>query len=401
MGSGAGEQASRRAGAHLQRLLPPARLLACSSALFFLFGAATEATDRIVLRDLTTIRSDVASFDVDGLVLTADRPSGGKLVTWDEMESLQLADEKQQAGADKLLEEIGLPLYRLRVRLETGDDEGLLEPAEKLYPIFRERRSVSALIVLQSLVWGRIAHGRREAAVEPWLLEFEVLRSRAAKLSDIPGARKPRIDAPSALLAELEPVWFDAEAAKAVLPAAEKALQRMSEPLPPGASLYLASLALAGGNTAKAKTYVQAEIDPNNLATPLKQILLAQSELKSNPAAAADRLQRVVADLEQMGESNETRRLFLHPLSLYWLGRAQLASDKPAVQQAGLLTLLRIPALEGNQSAELSAAALSEVAQFYIKDTALAARLRREILQQFPSSWHARQLRAPPAAASR
>jgi hypothetical protein len=105
--------------------------------------------------------------------------------------------------------------------------------------------------------------------------------------------------------------------------------------------------------------------------------------------------------LEQASESNEAKRLFLHPLALYWLGRAQLAGEKPPMQQAGLLTLLRIPALEGNQSPELSAAALHEVAQFYAKDAALAARLRREILQQFPSSWHARKLRVTPVGASR
>ena len=374
---------------------------ACPILLLCLIVAGAHGADRIVLRDFNVIRGEVASFDADGLVLAAGRPSGGKLVTWDEVESLQLDDDKQQADADKLLKEIGLPLYRLKVRLETGDDEGLLEPAEKLFPVFRERRSVSALIVLQSLVWGQIAHGQREAAVEPWLLEFELLRARAAKVSDIPGTRKPRIDGPSALLAELEPVWFDAEAAKAALPAAQKSLAGMAEPVPPGAQLYIASLALAAGDQAKAQEYFQGDVDPGNLAAPLKQILLGQTEIKTNPAAAVDRLQKTIAELEQTAEGNEAKRLYLHPLALYWLGRAQLASDQAATRQAGLLTLLRIPALEGNQSMELSAAALSEVARFYAKDAALAARLRREIVQQFPSSWHARALRTPPAAASR
>lgn len=406
MGVWAGEQASAGAGEQAGNSVgSSARLLTCSPALVAALSAllsSAQAADRIVLRDLNVVRSEVVSFDADGLVLAVERPGGGKLVTWDEVESLQLADKKQQAEAEKTRKEIGLPLYRLRVRLETGDDDGLLEPAEDLYRVFRERRSPSALIVLQSLVWGRIAHGRREAAVEPWLLEFELLHSRAAKLSDIPGTRKPRIDAPSALLAELEPVWFDAAAAKAALPNAEKALKRMSEPIPPGATIYVASLALAAGDLAKATAHLQRDIDTDNLANGLKQILQAQLELQQrNAASAVNRLQKAVTELEQAGESNEAKRLFLHPLALYWLGRAQLAGDKPSAQQAGLLTLLRIPALEGNQSPELSAAALHEVAQFYAKDAALATRLRREILQQFPSSWHAQKLRATPAAASR
>jgi hypothetical protein len=366
-----------------------------------LLPCVAHAADRLVLRDLSTIRSDVASFNADGLVLTAERPGGGKLVFWYEVESLELDDKNQQAEAIKLLEEIGLPLYRLRVRLQTGDDEGLLAPAAELYPVFRERRSVSALVVLQSLVWGRIAHGQREAAVEPWLREFELLRSRAAKVSDIPGSRKPGVDAASALLAELEPAWFDAEAAKTALPAAEKALQAMSKPVPPGAIMYVASLALAAGERQKSSEYLEEEIDSNNLAASLKQTLLAQSELPDNAVAAANRLQKTVAELEEAGENNEARERFLHPLALYWLGRAQLASDKPAVQQSGLLTLLRIPALEGRQSPELSAAALHEVAQFYAKDAPIATRLRREITQQFPGSWHARQRRATPTGAAR
>jgi hypothetical protein len=382
-----------------------ARLLACSGSLIAAIIALTgsaHAADRIILRDLTIIRSSVASLDPDGVVLSSERTSGGKLVTWDEVESLHVADEKQQAEAERLLSEIGLPLYRLRVRLETGDDEGLLEPAEALFPIFRERRSPTALIVLQALVWGRIAHGQRASAVDPWLLEFEVLRSRAARLSDIPGARKPKIDAASALLAELEPVWFDAAAAKAALTAAEKSLRSMTEPIPPGATLYVASLALAAGDLARTKTYLQQDVDPGSLASTLRHILQAQLDLQSkNAPAAMDRLQKVVLELEQPGESHETARWHLHPLALYWLGRAQLAIDKPATQQAGLLTLLRIPALEGNQSPELSAAALHEVAQHYAKDAALSGRLRREIQQQFPSSWHARQLSPTPAGPSR
>jgi len=335
------------------------------------------------------------------LTLAAERPGGGKLVTWGEVESFQLEDEVVQPQAELIHKKVGDSLYRLRVRLETGDDEGLLAPAEELYPVFRERRSISALIVLQSLAWGRIAHGQREAAVEPWLLEFEVLRSRAAKLSDLPGSRKPHIDAASALLAELEPVWFDVAAAKVALPNAEQALKKMADPVPPGAKLYVASLALAAGDLAKSKAYLEEEIDSKNVASTLKQVLLAESELQQRNAGAADRLQKVVTELEQAGEGNEVRQRFLHPLALYWLGRAQLASDKPAAQQTGLLALLRIPALEGSQSPELSAAALHEVASFYAKDAALPARLQREIVQQFPSSWHARQLRATPAAASR
>jgi hypothetical protein len=355
------------------------------------------AADRVALRDQTLIRSEVASCDADGLLLSEARPGGAKHVGWDEVESLTLDDEKLNAKAQKLVTDLGTPLFQIRTRLETGDDENLLKPAEAIFPTFRERRSVASLMVLQALVWGRLANGQREAAVEPWLLEFEVLRSRSAKLTELPGTRRPLLDAPSALLAELEPVWFDPAAAKSVLSAAEKALQTMADPIPPGARLYVASLALAAGDLVKADKLMKEDVDSSNLASPLRQILLGQRDVQdSKPTAAMDRLQGVVRELEKDEPANDTRRKFLHPLALYWLGRAQLGSDSAETKQAGLLTLMRIPALEGRLSPDLSAAALHEAAQFYAKDAALSARLRSEILRQFPSSWHARQLRRRP-----
>ena len=354
------------------------------------------AADRLVLRDFSVIRSDVVSFDVDGLVLATERRGGSKLVTWDEIESLHVGDEAKQAAAEKLLREVGQPLYRLRVRLETGDDAELLEPAEILYPLFRDRRSPSSLIVLQSLLWGRIANGQREAAVEPWLLTFEVLRSRTTKLSELPGLRKPQIDVASALLAELEPIWFDAAAARAALPGARQALESMAKPVPEGAQLYVASLALATGEPKLAEPFLDAKMD-GRLTSQLQQVLLAERELlESKRTSAVDRLQKVVAELER-DESGETPRFALLPLALYDLGRAQLASDDLSSQHAGLLVLLQIPALQGRKSPELAAAALDKAARFYAQDTSLAARLRTEISHNFPSSWHAQRLRAPVA----
>ena len=359
-------------------------------------GGNAAATDRLVLRDFTVIRSDLVSFDVDGLVLATERRGGSKLVTWDEIESLHVGDEAKQAAAEKLLREVGQPLYRLRVRLETGDDAGLLEPAEILNPLFVDRRSHSSLIVLQSLVWGRIANGQREDAVEPWLLTFEILRTRTAKLSELPGSRKPQIDVASALLAELQPVWFDAAAARSALPGAEQALESMAKPVPSGARLYVASLALAAGEPKLVEPYLEGEME-GRLTIQLQQVLLAQREtLESKHVAAQERLQKIVAELEH-DEPGETSRFTLLPLALYHLGRAQLASEDPRSQQTGLLALLRIPALQGRHSPDLAAAALDEVVRFYAKDTSLAARLRTEILHHFPSSWHAQRLRAPVA----
>jgi len=372
-------------------------------AIVFLAAASSQAADRIVLRDFRIIRdASIMSLDVDGILLSVERPGGSKRVTWDEVQRLQLTDRAKQTEADKLLQEVGEPLFRLRVRMEIGDDEGLLEPAEALFPVFRDRSSASAYLVLQSLVWGRIAHARREEAVEPWLLAYGMLRSRSAKVSDLPGRRKPGIDAATGLLAELEPVWFDADAAQAALPGAEAALKSLAEPVPTGARLYVASLALASGNMERGDKYLQGKAADGTSAAHLQQILQAQRDVLQNKTPTAiNRLQSLANALEESPNNARETAIDYRPLAWYWLGRAQLSHDASPSRSEGLLTLMQIPALYGSRSPDLSAAALHEAAQAYSADAPLAARLRSEIREQFAGSWHARRLREASNASSR
>lgn len=372
-------------------------------ALALVTLATAHADDHIVLRDLTLLRDPaVVSLDEEGIVLSHERPAGqsGTRVAWDEIERVQLADVAQQQQAERSLREIGLPLYRLRVRLELGDDVGLREPAESLWGTFAEHRSQASYRVLQSLVWGRLAQGEREAALEPWLLAYEVLRSRAAKVSDLPGSRRPEMDSGAALLGELSPLWFDAEAARDALPKAEKALGTFAEPIPSGAKLYLASLALAAGDLPRAEPYLAAEVPPQSASEHLRTILHAQREvLQNKPQEAHDRLRRLLAEIEsQLGTDQAKARLDYRPLALYWLGRAQQAAAQGAAQEEGLLTMMQIPALYGEQAPEVAAAALFTVAEAYAADAPLAAKLRAALRDQFPGTWHARHIAASEAA---
>jgi hypothetical protein len=359
-------------------------------------GSSAAAQDRIVLRDLTIVgEGRIASLDADGLVLSQPGEGGERVITWDQVEAVQLADAAQQEQADRLLSEIGLPLYRLHVRLEIGDEQGLLQPAEKLFETFRERRSPSSLVVLQSLVWGRIAQGERERAVEPWLLAYETLRSRGARLSELPGERRPQLEAATALLAELAPIWFDAEAAKEALPRVEAVAAAMAEPVPHGATLYAASLALAAGDIEKAQSYLATEMPSDSAAAELRTILLAQGDvLNKQPAAAIARLSAFPTEPPMQTEGRF--RPDYRPLALYWLGRARLASEKPADREEGLLALMQVPALYARQSPEIAAAALHEVGQAYASEPRIAARLKAEMRDQFPSTWHGRQAAKSP-----
>jgi hypothetical protein len=182
--------------------------------------------DRIVLRNLTIIGDKtVASFDEDGI-----RFAEGGAVTWDEVERGTVAPGKQ-AEFDKMLQELGEPLYRIRQRLAVEDYQGLLPQAEALYPRYRQRRSETAYLVCQGVMWGRIADRRREEALDPYLRCFELLRAAQGNTVKLPGERRLQVDLESGLTPELLPVWFDRAAAAKVLDEVFQTIAQMSKPL--------------------------------------------------------------------------------------------------------------------------------------------------------------------------
>src|SRR3954452_18917817 len=161
---------------------------ALALALVLLGPAAAYAADRLILRDLDIITDrTVTALDEDGLQLDRAREGGGDRVTWDEVERGRVAMD--QPRFDKLLAELGTPLYRIRQRLKVGDYEAAGEPAELLYPRFAERKSQTAYLVCQATMGARVARAKREAAVEPYLHCYELLRSKAAVVDKLPGNR--------------------------------------------------------------------------------------------------------------------------------------------------------------------------------------------------------------------
>ena len=167
--------------------------------------------DRIILRNLDVISDQqVVSFNADGVRLADDR-----VITFDLIESGRVS-AAQQADFDQILKQLGSHLYRIRRRLETGDYAGLLQHAEAIYPTYAERTSATAYMVFQALMWGRLAAGQREAALEPYLRCYEYLRvsNKTGDSIALPGRRRLRVDMQTGLSSELPPLWFDVQQAR-------------------------------------------------------------------------------------------------------------------------------------------------------------------------------------------
>ncbi|MHB8861327.1 MAG: hypothetical protein ACYC6N_02905 [Pirellulaceae bacterium] len=334
--------------------------------------------DRIVLRNLDVLDpKSVTGLDEDGVQL-----DDGSLITWDRIERGRVS-EAQQTRFDQLLGELGADLYRIRQRLSVGDFRGVLPHAEALEARYVGRCSETAYMVFQALMWSRLAAGRREAALAPYLRCVACLQaaSQAGKPYELPGARRLQVDLASGLTAELSPVWFDAEAARLALPDVASAISDM-EP-PPAVRIYYATLALAAGAPDQAE---QALAGLEGFAA-LRAIVDAQMQLvRGAPEQAA---QHLAAQLPEISRD-------LRPVALYWLGKAQVAQSDEATRRAGLLCLLELPAVFGQQEPELASAGLYEALQTLaaLGDTKGSIALRRELLDRYAPTWHAQKLRA-------
>ncbi len=356
-------------------------------ACWLVFAYSASAADRIILRNLEVITDrTVASFDEDGVVLD-DR----RVLTWDEVEKASLGN--RQAEFDQMLATLGEPLYRIRQRLSVGDYQGLLNHAEAVFPHFVKRRSKTAYMVFQALMWGRLDAGRRELAVEPYLLGIECLRAVPAEQwrEMLPGERQLRWYPETGLSDELPPVWFDADAAREAVPRVGRAIAAMRQPWPDGARVYYASLALAAGDTDRARAPLEQLDTSNPIIAQMALLLSAQQEIeRGEPAAATQQVRAAWSQYEGLSRA----------LALYWLGRAGLGAEELPAQQDAMLLLMRLPAEFGEQYPELAAAGLYHTTQALAAagDRTGSVAVRGELLDRYSGTYYALRLRS---AASR
>jgi hypothetical protein len=237
-------------------------------------------------------------------------------------------------------------------------------------------------MVTQSLMWARLAVGRREEAVEPYLRCYGYLRTvNPAELS-LPGKRRLRFDSETGMSPELMPIWFDAKAANAVLPSVLKAITDIPAPRPEGTRVYYGTLALAAGEVERGVSVLRGIEGRDPALAELRDIAAVQREVQSGQAGPA--VGALTGKLRSVSAVNK-------PLVIYWLGAAKLLSEDRSDQRDGVLQLLHLPAIYGKQTPELAAAALYQaMAAFQAwQDDAGRAAVRRELVEQYSQTYHA------------
>jgi hypothetical protein len=340
--------------------------------------------DRLVLRNLEIIRDKkIVGMNLDGV--TQD---DGRAISWDEIESGKIDDAERNKLFQKYLENLGIHLYRIRQRLNVGDFREIGPHAEAVAKYYQGRQSETAYMVHQALMWSRLAAGQREAAVEPYLRCLAYLHALQGKPVNLPGDRRLRVDLATGLCDELPPVWFNDQAAKAALPSVGEAIGQLTEPRPVGTRIYYATLAIAAGEKEGADRAIAGIGNANEHTAQLRDIVFAQQEIVSGKPGEKERW--LAANIESIDPANK-------PLALYWLGRAQLSSTDPSVQQQGILKLLTLPAAYGQRYPDLAAAGLHEAMQALnrLGDARGSIAVRGELLAKYPQTFHAHLAKSP------
>lgn len=337
-----------------------------AAAIALVAPLASRGDEIIVRPNLRFEDRDVSGFDEDGVKLGPGRPIG-----WDEIVSGRVA--RDQARFDRLREALAEPLHRIRRALVDGDHAAALAPAEAMFPTYAGRRSGTAYMVSQALMWARLAHHRPEEAVEPYLV-CQSLRETVPDLV-LPGRRRPQYDARTGLSPELPLVGYDRDRAARACPGARARLRAIGNAASPGMRLHVAALAMAAGDPDGALAVLAPIGTTPRAVAEIIAALRAEAEVRRGRAiegiAGLDRLRS-----ECLGPNRALVGLLL--------GRARLALGQGDYRD-GVLDLLDIAASHGDDQPAMAAAALyaAQEALRDHRDEAAARAVQVELLRYF------------------
>ncbi len=154
--------------------------------------------------------------------------------------------------------------------------------------------------------------------------------------------------------------------------------------IPKAMEFYIGSLAVAANNLDLAKKLLaslEEKVELEKLARILKsQIALAEDE----PDVALTGLKDLLSD----------RNRQIRILALYWTGKAKSRGDREETRLAAL-AFLQIAASYGEVFPSIAAGAISDSIELLkIDGDKLGAEaLKKELLQKYPMSWHAKKLK--------
>ncbi len=346
----------------------------------------------IVLRDLTLVRGKtIIDFDHTWIEL-----SDGSRLSWDQVLKAEVAENRQKEF-DLNVEQIGLPLFRLKSRIRNRDWVGAGEIAEPIYVGSIDNQSTSqgnasinadtAYLVCLATMNSRIGKSDRTGALMPFVHTIRLQPSISDALRKMVGTRGiPQHDLELGLSRDLLPVWFDdreLENASGSLKATLENWTSGNDP-PPGLTVYLASLKIELGQTDQALRLLRslrssADQEVDNWRKVLEARLDQKTKTALNSQTVLDRNANKITG-------------WARPVALYYRGINVVTQPETSDldRSKAILTLLRIPARYESDCPDLAAAAIYQAAKISHERGRETdeQKLRDELLRRYPNTYH-------------
>ncbi len=303
----------------------------------------------LILRDLSRIKTPSIRFDEQGVFLP-----NGTHYDWGQVLTAEL-DADRQRQFQEFVQQLGLPLFRIRRRLNDRDWNSLSEVVEPVYA--RQQQDAAAgssrrlnYVVALATFYSRLQQGNRTGAVAPFLEACRIRREANWTTGIAADIDLTSEEVQTLFTTGLLPIWFDEAEGLAV----KSSLQSLplEETTLPGPLIYGAAALIVSGPLDQA-IQVLSKLARSTEPTVRQwlPVLQVQLEIKrgiNGPATAA------------MRESDHELSGPLRATSSYLLARqmSKIQDDYDAV----VLDLLQIPANWGDSLKELSAAALYHAA---------------------------------------
>ena len=338
----------------------------------------------IVLRDLSVIRdATVSEFDNQQIKL-----SDGRTLGWDQVLQARVAVSRQ-AEFDANLVRIGLPLFRLKHRVNLQDWQGAGAIVEPWYERMTftgldvacttEGRENSALVLIAAMQ-DRLARGEEEAAILPYLRVSKLLQDDL-ELQQIVGRYIQNIDFNDIVSLELLPIWFDRQQAELAFAELSGAFVPSSARNNARAIIYLASLAAAVERFSYSRELLDL-LDQSDAETNAWRLIIeAQVDLAEHNKKTASEKLKLASRSDSDGIQIVSR----------FLNNSEIG-ETPAETAQSIMELLKIPALQGRRYPRLAAASLYQAAILAesLNWKREADSLRHELRVHYSRTFHAK-----------
>ena len=350
--------------------------------------SSDSSSQTLTLRNLESVDATRISFDEDAIVTAK-----GRRIWWDHVLRGTVKPSQQQQF-DRLLADIGTPLFRIRHRLAVGDYEALAETSEKLlaqYPQTSPNEKNCRAMFLASVgsYFARIENGKREHATLALIQASQlVIRFPELKNEQLPKDLTVR-EIEACFAQSLPPIWFGKNSAATTFSKLQDRYWKNDAPewqgIRDGNLVYAASLAIAAENVLADDCLDELRRRSSTICKSWLPILQAYQELVSEqPGIAIATLEK---NLVRLTGAQRAVAQYLSGLSNGLLNKQY---------DTGMLKLLYVPAVFGDRFRHISSAALFHAAKFAASSEhhLESKSLKLELKNRYPNSHHAKLFRS-------